>query len=332
MQFTIDSAKRNYLLQSNLRNKKQEEKISPNGNKFAEGKITMSDKVAALIAGAAISSIVSNLKQANSSFFLGSLGKITALPNFEETQAVSEKIVEKMKAEGQQVRVIFAEENNTEDTKKIADIYSRNALTTPKKYIDISNRGPIARVVDYWANLNAKWLAKGKKATFFVNEKVAVVGKNAHQMIFHELGHAQVANNKVLRPILTMGKKLPILATISGFFALEHTPRVEDATCPKTKWEKTQDYLDNHAGKIAFLTFMPLCVEKYIASKKGIEAAKPYLNKAKIDSLGKLSKVGVLTYFTSALAVSAGIGLGNKVQNNIIKQKESPQDVINLLI
>jgi hypothetical protein len=39
-----------------------------------------------------------------------------------------------------------------------------------------------------------------------------------------------------------------------------------------------------------------------------------------------------MTYVATAFASAAGFGLGNKVQNNIIKQKHTPQDVYNLLI
>lgn len=293
--------------------------------------ITMLDKSAAFLAGAAISNIVSNLKQASSAFFLKALEKTPVLPSFDETNRAVNKMLDKKCLKDAGVKVLFVEDT-TEDMKKIADIISKNSLVGFKKFFNIGEKNIISKGIRKYADLNAPLVAKGKKTSYLVNEKIAIVSKNIHQMIFHEIGHAKVAENKVLRPLLTVGKKLPWVGTVAGFCALEHTPRLNDSNNTKTLWEKTQDYMDKNIGKIAFLTFVPWIIEKEIASGKSLKYAKKYLDKPKIQALKKLYGINSLAYLATAFATAAGIGLGNKVQNNIIKQKNSPQDVYNLLI
>jgi hypothetical protein len=296
-----------------------------------EGNVTMLDKSAAFLAGAAISTIVKNLKETNSKFFLSALEKTAVLPSFDETTHATNKILDRMHHKDPSIKVLFVE-NTPDDMKKISDIIAKNTLVGFRKTFNVGDKGLIAKGIKFFADVNASWIAKGKKASYFINEKVAIISKNTHQMIFHEIGHAKVAQKPVLKPLLTIGKKLPLISAISGFFALEHSPRPNNPKRPKKLWEKTQDYLDGNIGRITFLTFMPLLIEKSIATRKGLHHAEKYLDKAKMKSLTKLHRIGLITYFASAFAAAAGIGLGNKVQNNIIKQKQSPQDVVNLLI
>ncbi|MEI8377382.1 MAG: hypothetical protein WCF95_02480 [bacterium] len=227
---------------------------------------------------------------------------------------------------------ILLVEDNPADAEKVAQIIAKNTLPGLRKTFNISEKSLFSKTIKFFANRRAPLITKGQKASFFINEKVAIVSKTKHQQIFHEIGHANVVNNKFLKPLLVMGKKLPMISYVAGFCALEHTPRPYDNKHPKTLWEKTQDYMDNHIGRITFLTFMPFLVEKFIASETGLRQAKKHLDRPKINSLKKLYRVGLLSYLATGLAAAAGIGLGNKVQNNIIKQKHSPQDVYNLLI
>lgn len=332
MQHTIDSAQRSYLLRTNLQQMSKEgNPVIADNHPIVNREITMLDKSAAFLAGAAISMIVNNLKQTNSKFFLMSFEKISALPSLDETKYVADKMLERIHRKDPAVRALFVQDN-TVDTEKAAQIIAKNTLVGFRRTFNISEKNLISKAIKLFADRNASWIAKGQKASYFVNEKIAIASQNKHQQIFHELGHASVANNKVLKPLLTVGKKLPMISFVAGFFALEHTPRPYDSKHPKTRWEKTQDYMDAHIGKITFLTFIPLLIEKFIASEKSLKQVQKHLSRPKINSLKKLYRVGLLTYLATGLAAAAGIGLGNKVQNNIIKQKQSPQDVYNLLI
>ncbi len=329
MQFTIDLAKRNYFLRTNLIKKQKEEKPSTPANNDRE--ITTLDKSAAFLAGAAISSIVSNLKQTNSKFFLMTLEKIPELPTFKETKKVAHRMVNKMNLKNQPLTVMFVG-NKEQDMEKLSKLILKDFIGGFRKIVNIDEKGLIAKGIKYFTDRKATLIAKGKESAFLVNERIAITSEATQEMMLHEIGHAKVANKKFLRPLLTVGKKLPMISVVSGFFALEHTPRPNDKKKPKTLWEKTQDYMDDNIGKTTFLTFVPLFVEKLIASEKSLKYAQKYLDKSNIKALRKLYLIGFLTYLATAFAASAGIGLGNKIQNNMIKQKQSPQDVFNLLI
>lgn len=331
MQFTIDSAQRNYLLRMNLANKKREEELSKPSNLIPAGvEVTLLDKSAAILAGASITGIVSNLKQTNSKFFLTHFEKIENLPTYEESQKAAESMLEDSNLKSKGVKVLFVE--NNKDGEKVIDIIQKNTLMNFKKRFNIGENNIISRGIKYYAKRIAPTVVKGHKSSYYMNEKVAVTSKSTHQQIFHEIGLAKVAENKALRPILTLGKKLPVVAVISGLLALQYTPRMDCLEKPKTWWDKTQDFLDNNSGKIVFATYMPLLAEKYMASRYGLQHIEKHMDQAKVKSVRRLYNVGLVTYLASAFAAAAGVGLGNKVQNNIIKQKQSPQDVTNLLI
>lgn len=330
MQFTIDSAQRNYLLRTNLINNPKKEE-NPVSYPFVNRDITLMDKSAAFLAGASISGIVNGVKQVNSKFFLESLGKTKTLPSFDEIKQISGKMVETMHNKGKPVKVLFVEDT-PKDMEKVSEIIAKNTLVGFRKTFNIGEKGLIAKGIKFFADRNAALISKGKKASFFINEKVAITSKSTHQIIFHEIGHAHVAESKLLKPLLTVGKKLELIFYVAGFFALAHTPKPPKQNYAKTRWEKTQDFMDEHIGTITFMTSVPLLAEKMIASRKSLQQAEKYLDKPKIKSLKKLYRIGLLTYLSSAVATAAGIGIGNKVQNNIIKQKQNPQDVYNLLI
>jgi len=329
MQFTIDSAQRNYLIRTNLLNKqKDDQQSSP---VIINSDITLLDKSAAFLAGAAISSIVSNLKQTNSKFFLTYFERIKALPTYEESQKAAESMLEESDLKSKGVKFLFVEDNH-DGQKQVSDIIQKNTFAKFKKRFNVGENNIISKGISEYAELIAPVIAKGQKASYLINEKVAVTSKSTHQQIFHEIGHAKVAENKFLRPILTVGKKLPVVAIVSGFCALQYTPKPRNEKKQRTLWDKTQDFLDKHSGKIVFATYMPLLVEKYMASRYGLKHIEKHMDRQKFVSVRKLYRVGLVTYLASAFSAAAGIGLGNKVQNNIIKQKQSPQDVTNLLI
>lgn len=332
MQFTIDTAQRNYLLSSYLRNKQREENsktLLEMNNSNVE--ITMLDKGVAMLAGAAMAGVVTNIKQVNSKFFLTRFEKIKTSPTYEESQKAAESMLKDADLKSKGVKVLFI--NDTpEEMDKASDIIQKNTFKNFRKKFNIGPNSIMSKIIKVYADLAAPLITKGKKASYLINEKVAITSKSTHQQIFHEIGHAKVAENKFLRPILTVGKQLPLIALISGVCALSYTPKLENPEKPKTLWEKTQNFLDNHSGKIVFATYMPLLAEKYIASKHGLKQIEKNMDKQKFASVRKLYRVGLVTYMASIFSVAAGVGLGNKVQNNIIKQKQSPNDVVNLLI
>lgn len=330
MQFAIDSAKRNYLLRTNITNNREQEQPK---TQFViqTKKEAMLDKSAAFLAGAAIAGIVRNLKQANSQFFLSSLERINYLPSSEKTNYVAHKVIEDMGLSHRGISIIFAEDT-PDSQKKVSNILSKNYFGAVKKKMKKSSLGFLDKISDILADANATLIGKSKKASYLIHEKCAITSKATSQLIFHELGHAKIAENKNLRPLLTVGKKLPICAVGLGAWSLWHTPMKKDDTVKKSSSQKIKDFVDGNIGKITFLSFAPLLVEKALATKYSLELTQKYLKPQAQKSLKKLYAIGLMTYVATAFASAAGFGLGNKVQNNIIKQKHTPQDVYNLLI
>jgi len=325
MQFAIDLAKKDYLLRTSpIRTQKEDDKPQQLQPRLEVSKL---DRGAAFLAGAAITGIVNNLKQLNNKFFVTSLQKISNPPTLAEAQESSAKMLHDSGMASYGVKALFVEDT-LEDSKKVSDTIFKNITAGFGRIRSTILEG----AVRIYSDTNAASIVKGDKASYFLNEKCAITSKKSPQFIFHELGQAKVAEHSMFKPLLTAGKKLPYVAIALGFATMLYTPDKNKMETQKSKWEKTKDFFDNNIEEITLLSYMPQFAAKTLATHEGWKASKKYLPDAKVKSLRKLYAVGLFAFAATAFAAAVGINVGNKVQNNIIRQKNSPQDVYNLLI
>lgn len=182
-------------------------------------------------------------------------------------------------------------------------------------------------------NLITKFLPKSIKeslgiATFFTAEQ----GKNAfytfkskkiilpdNKLIlsaFHEMGHAANQNLSKIGKILQKTRSINLLAIPIAMIALFKTKKAPGEKS-KSKGDKITTFIKNNAGKLTFLTFIPILLEEGLASIKGNAFAKKVLNPELAKKVLKTNAFAFSSYLILAAASSLGIYLGAKIKDSI---------------
>ena len=139
---------------------------------------------------------------------------------------------------------------------------------------------------------------------------------------FHELGHSINYNlkkgGKFLSNLSRINYDLAILLGVSAILL----PSQKD----KEKKNKPIEFLQNNAGKLAFLATTPLLLEEGLASIRGLKVAKPYLDKIDYKKFKTSYLNAFMGYFTNACFVAGAAFAGLKIKNLIMdKMKEKLQ-------
>lgn len=159
----------------------------------------------------------------------------------------------------------------------------------------------------------------GKNAFFLMKNNKIIMPKNKLSLvIFHELGHALNKNFSKTGRILQKCRQFTLLASPIALIALLKTKKPEGVES-KSKLGKTTDFIKENAGKLTFMSFLPMLAEEGLASIKGQNLAKKALNTPLVKKLTKANKLGFLSYLNLALISSLGITLGVKVKDSIAK-------------
>ena len=143
---------------------------------------------------------------------------------------------------------------------------------------------------------------------------------------FHEMGHAINKNilkygkalQKMRTPFLLVGSLIPLIALSKRTKA--------DREKPKGIFDKATSFIKDNAGKLTFLSFVPLLMEEGLASLNAAKMAKSVLDIKAFKTMSKFNKMAWLTYLS--LAVGAGLGtmLGVKIKDKITKPQEIKQN------
>lgn len=170
------------------------------------------------------------------------------------------------------------------------------------------------------------WQVKLGNNAFYapVTNKVIMPAKDLALTTFHELGHAANANLSTAGKILQKCRPVSLLAVPIALIALFKTKKAPNQEAKGTL-DKSTDFIKNNAGKLTFLTFIPILVEEAMASIKGVNFAKKVLDPSLVQKLAKANKLAYLTYLSVAALSAAGIALGVKVKDSIAKPKPVKQ-------
>ena len=154
----------------------------------------------------------------------------------------------------------------------------------------------------------------------FVSKKILIPEDGLGLAMFHEVGHAMNANLSKIGKMLQNCRGLFLLAMPISLIALFKTKKAPDEK-PKNKLDEATTFIKNNAGKLTFMTFLPLLIEEGLASIKGNKIAKQMLTPELARKVAKTNALGFSTYFALAAFSSLGIYLGTKVKDMIAKPK-----------
>lgn len=162
-------------------------------------------------------------------------------------------------------------------------------------------------------------VGKGLNAYFNPSDKTIVLNtQKASISGFHELGHAM--NNMQSK----FGKFLQKLRkpgyTIAGLMG---TLALVSRNKPKDEQKNIGDYILDNSHKIAFAAMLPTVLEEFLASYKGIEAARAAgLGKAHIKNLEKFYGKALLSYGGYAFVTGLAVYAANKITEQFTRPKK----------
>ncbi len=156
----------------------------------------------------------------------------------------------------------------------------------------------------------------------FKNKKIIMPEKTLALAFFHEAGHAMNSTMSTLGKTLQKCRSLAFLTLPILLVSLLKGKKSEGEQA-KGFWDKTTTFIKNNAGKLSFMTMIPIILEEGLASMKGNKLAKQFLNPELAKKVAQSNRYGFITYLILAATTGIGIHLGIKLKDKLMQQKNT---------
>lgn len=202
--------------------------------------------------------------------------------------------------------------------KEFASVIKSNPLTAlisklgGKKYVDNS--------IELISKQTLSTLETGRNAfTLLRGNKILLPESKLSLSGFHEIGHSLNTNfskvGKALQKMRPMMMLSPIVLLIGAFG--REKPESENKV--KNAYNKTINFIRNHAGLLALGAGLPMLIEEGMASFNGNKIAKNLLSAEMAKKVFKTNRAGFLSYLGavagSAIAADVAVRIKNHKQN-----------------
>lgn len=272
-------------------------------------------KSACSVAGAYSAVVLKNLVKNNNPLSAKALEAINAVPalSAKQTDAFINTLTNNKHLKNSDFKMLYVTDKNLN---KVNDILVNKTIEQLKKIFDFNQlkeqkemfqnsiktalSGKLKRVITDVGN--------GKNAFYYPFTNVAVYPKGKTIMLAHEIGHAINANSsKFATGLISASRILPKVALIT-------LPAVAIWKSFKNKNSEDKSFVQKHAGKMVFTSFVPMLAEEALASLRAIKATqKINLSKNLIKDMKKGYGFALSTYFTIAIAASLATALATKL-------------------
>lgn len=173
----------------------------------------------------------------------------------------------------------------------------------------------------FLANIISSTVKNGENAFFAPKaQKIVRPEKELELTIFHEIGHALNKNFGKIGKVMQKCRGLAMLSAPISLIALWKTKKAPNEE-PKSNTGKVTTFIKENAGKLTFITFLPILLDEGLASIKGGKFATKLLSPELAKKVSKSNALGFSTYLGLATLSSLGIYLGTKVKDAIAKPK-----------
>lgn len=157
------------------------------------------------------------------------------------------------------------------------------------------------------------------------SNRISMPQKQLSTCGFHEIGHAMNANlskwSARLQKMRPAAMTLPVLIML--YCALT-TNKKPDKDGKISKADKTNNFIRNNGGKLAFLTMTPMLLEEGMASIKGQKLANKFLkDKNLIQTVKRNHCWAYLSYLGAAATAGFAVYTVRKIKDNIQAKKEA---------
>lgn len=169
-----------------------------------------------------------------------------------------------------------------------------------------------------------KKLTKDKKV--YIKANSVILSKNQfHSAGFHELGHAMNWNfskvGKFLQKCRPVSLYAPMILGLYGAFSKKSKPKTENGEL--TTAQKTNNFLRDNAGKLTFMTALPMLIEEGMATIKGQKFANKLLKPELAKKVLKGNCIAYTSYLLMAVAGALATTCAVKIKDNAVEKKEN---------
>lgn len=217
-------------------------------------------------------------------------------------------------------------QNHLQNDIKVINLNSKNAESV-KNQLKIDVKPPkglkkfLLHILRVPCNNNGfEATVKGKNAFFSPIDNAVVCNfDKLGAPIFHELQHK--LNSKSSNPLIKFLAKIRNPLAIFGPFSISVCAIFTDK---KEKGEKTNIYdnIKNHCGLLTACSFLPLTIEECIANIKGTKIAeKAGVRGNALKKVKAIHKLSIISYVSNMFIVGFGAWAGNKIRDEICKNK-----------
>ena len=167
---------------------------------------------------------------------------------------------------------------------------------------------------------------KLKETGVYIKANSVVLSKDySHSAGFHELGHAMNYNlskfGRFLQKCRPVSLYAPMVLGLYGAFSKKSKPKTENGEL--TTVQKTNNFLRDNAGKLTFMTALPMLIEEGMATAKGHKYAKKLLNPKLAKKCLKGNMIAYTSYLLAATLGALATTCAVKIKDNAIEKKEN---------
>lgn len=168
----------------------------------------------------------------------------------------------------------------------------------------------------------AQAVVDGKNALFAEKTRQVVVNMEKTPFFaFHEMGHA-LNKYTLIGKLLQKSRFLCGITSAFAIYTAIFKRKKAEGEEPKGIFDKATTFIKEHAGKIAFLSMLPVVAEETMASVKGAKLAKGLLSPELYKNLNKMNAKAGLTYLGAAVGMGLAAYIGKTVRDAIAGPKE----------
>lgn len=158
-----------------------------------------------------------------------------------------------------------------------------------------------------------KSVSAGNNAVFYKEKNQILININKRGLaLFHELGHAINSNASkfwsTIQKIKPFTKKSPTIFLLAALLI----PAKQKDEKPKGIIDKTLTFIRDNAGKLTFISMLPIIAEEFSATMRGNKLAKCLPKHYKQAVKGNY--IASLTYVVGAVTAAIGVGAVSKIK------------------
>lgn len=231
---------------------------------------------------------------------------IIEIASFTEIKQYADKILKGNQFKNSRLKIHIVNPENVDKLRPLPR--ARKTFIQKIKYMNRANKNKI--------------LANGLNACFSPKlNAVFINDKHLYSVVFHEMGHALNYNSPSGRFTQKLGvkgsKAMPFVALGCLMTGLFSSKKSVNENKKEANGQKIASFIRNNAGKIVFLTYLPIIAEEASASLKGFKLAKKYLTAAQHKIHIRNQIIALSTYIVGGLIPALMVSCGIKVKDKI---------------